>query len=168
MAMKVCTSLDEAGIRAVLTGGSAATIYAPEAYQSRDADFIASWSTKTREFNETLHLLGFRRRGRIFEHPDCLYTLDFPDSDIMIGNTFIREFVTLREGGLHLHILKPIHSVCDRLASFYWFNDRSALRAAIAVTLNCHVAVHEVETWSTEHGELEKFNEYRERVLLQG
>lgn len=165
--MKVCTALDEAGIRAVLTGGSAATIYAPEVYQSHDADFIAIWSTKRREFNETLHLLGFREKGRIFAHSDCPYTLDFPDEDIMVGHTLIREFGTLLEGELHLHVLKPVHCVCDRLASFFWFGDRSALRAAVAVAVQQDIALHEVESWAVEHGEQAKFAEFKDRVMLQ-
>lgn len=41
VAMAVCSALDRAGITAVLTGGSAATYYAPEAYQSSDIDFVA-------------------------------------------------------------------------------------------------------------------------------
>jgi hypothetical protein len=40
----VCTALQNAGTIAVLTGGSAATYYAPAAYQSRDADFIIKFS----------------------------------------------------------------------------------------------------------------------------
>jgi hypothetical protein len=40
-----CTALERAGTVAVLTGGSAATYYAPEAYQSGDADFIITFSS---------------------------------------------------------------------------------------------------------------------------
>lgn len=40
VAFAACTALDEAGIRAVLTGGSAAVHYAPETMQSYDADFV--------------------------------------------------------------------------------------------------------------------------------
>ena len=40
VAFAVCTALHERGIEVVLTGGSAATVYAPHAYQSRDIDFV--------------------------------------------------------------------------------------------------------------------------------
>ncbi len=40
VAFEVCTALEAAGTTAVLTGGSAATFYAPEAYQSVDIDFV--------------------------------------------------------------------------------------------------------------------------------
>jgi hypothetical protein len=42
VAFAVCTSLDNIGTRAILTGGSAATFYAPTALQSRDCDFITT------------------------------------------------------------------------------------------------------------------------------
>jgi hypothetical protein len=37
---EVCTALDGHSITAVLTGGSAATVYAPDVYTSYDADFV--------------------------------------------------------------------------------------------------------------------------------
>lgn len=40
VAFAVGTALERAGITAVLTGGSAATFYAPDAYQSSDLDFL--------------------------------------------------------------------------------------------------------------------------------
>lgn len=40
VAFAVCTALHRAGYTSVLTGGSAATFYAPTAYQSKDLDFV--------------------------------------------------------------------------------------------------------------------------------
>jgi hypothetical protein len=40
VAFIVCTALERAGEPAVLCGGSAATFYAPEKYESRDLDFV--------------------------------------------------------------------------------------------------------------------------------
>jgi hypothetical protein len=45
VAFAVCTALEHGGIRAVLTGGSAATYWAPDVYQSRDADFVLNFGT---------------------------------------------------------------------------------------------------------------------------
>ena len=45
LALIVCTALERVGQTAILTGGGAATFYAPEAYQSRDLDFVFEfWS----------------------------------------------------------------------------------------------------------------------------
>lgn len=37
---EVATALEDANLPAVLVGGSAATVYAPEQYTSYDADFV--------------------------------------------------------------------------------------------------------------------------------
>ena len=77
MAFKVCTALDTVGIRAVLTGGSAATVYAPEAYQSSDADFIAPFTTREESFQKVIEGLGFVKQGRIYVHPLIVPTSTF-------------------------------------------------------------------------------------------
>jgi hypothetical protein len=57
----VCTALDRVGERAVLCGGSAATYYAPEAYQSRDLDFVLRFGARAKIVDEALRPLGFVR-----------------------------------------------------------------------------------------------------------
>lgn len=63
VARAVCTALSEAGMTAVMTGGSAATYYAPDAYQSVDIDFVSvSFRGSPGESVEARLLeLGFRR-----------------------------------------------------------------------------------------------------------
>lgn len=166
VAFKVCSALAEAGIQAILTGGSAAAVYAPEAYQSRDLDFVASWVTKQSAFAETLRLLGFFENGRIFSHPQTALTLDFPDQELRIGSDFVTRSTTLKRGKLVLNLLTATDSVCDRLASFYWFDDRSALKAALAVALNQDIDMDHIADWSRRHEELPKFREFQQRLAL--
>ena len=45
VAFEVGTALDAAGVHAVLCGGSAATFYAPNVYQSEDLDFVLAFAT---------------------------------------------------------------------------------------------------------------------------
>src|SRR5579862_5130023 len=59
----VCTALAHAGTAAVLTGGSAATFYAPHAYQSGDADFIITFSSNTARANDAMRELGYHEIG---------------------------------------------------------------------------------------------------------
>ena len=42
-AFLICTAMDRSGTTCVLTGGSAATIYAPQEYQSQDMDFVVTF-----------------------------------------------------------------------------------------------------------------------------
>jgi hypothetical protein len=57
IAFAVCTALERAGFVAVLTGGSAATFYAPDAYQSKDLDFVITLRGQAGE--EALKAIGF-------------------------------------------------------------------------------------------------------------
>src|SRR5690606_901155 len=62
VAFAVCTALDRAGTKAVLTGGSAATYYAPDAYQSGDLDFVIAFHGADAA-EPALLALGYRREG---------------------------------------------------------------------------------------------------------
>jgi hypothetical protein len=76
VAFAVCTALHRAGFTVVLTGGSAATFYAPEAYQSKDLDFVITLKGTAGE--TALRSLGFERKGDFYVHETSPYSLDFP------------------------------------------------------------------------------------------
>ena len=59
VAFVVCTALAERGFIAVLTGGSAATFHAPDAYVSRDLDFVLTLRGRLGE--EALREVGYER-----------------------------------------------------------------------------------------------------------
>ena len=61
VAFAACTALDAAGEVAFLCGGSAATYYAPEAYQSRDLDFVLRFAVRARVVDDALRPLGYVR-----------------------------------------------------------------------------------------------------------
>lgn len=105
VAFAVCTALDRSGQTAVLTGGGAATVYAPEANQSRDADFVFEyWSSFDTDYAPVIEL-GFRREGRIFVHAETVFTLDFPPGQLAVGGDDVTAWDTLERGGMRLHIL---------------------------------------------------------------
>jgi hypothetical protein len=166
VAFKVCTALERAGAKAVLTGGSAATVYAPQVYQSRDADFIAYVVKNAAHFRRAVLDLGFEESGRVFTHPSVPITLDFPDEDIRIGSELVDRYETLHEDGLILHVLNPTDCVRDRLASFFWYHDRSALVAAcgVAKAQSAEVDLEEIEAWAGREGESERYAEFLDRL----
>ena len=131
----VAAALDAGGISGVLTGGSAAAIYAPEAYMSDDADFVLEASDNLEDAELALHSIGFRRIGksRIFSHPSIAFTVDFPKGPLAVGGDYVRETRILERGDLRLRILTRTDCVRDRLAHFYYWNDYTALNAAVAV-----------------------------------
>ncbi|MBI5706104.1 MAG: hypothetical protein HZC36_03835 [Armatimonadetes bacterium] len=166
VAFKVCTALDRRGITAVLCGGSAASIYAPEAYMSSDVDFIASFWGKEDVREEVLQELGYVSSGRIFVCDGQLVTLDFPNDELLIGDELLTDFKTIARDGLTLNVLTPFDCVRDRLSwdFFYQRRDPSARLAAAAVALAEAVDLERIRVWAESVGSLQRFEEFLGRV----
>lgn len=166
VAFRVCTAFNRRGMRAVLTGGAAATVYAPDAYQSTDADFILLAIPAGVEYQSVLRDIGYEPAARIFKHPATPFTVDIVDVDIRIGSEVVDRYATRQRGELLLHILTPTDCVRDRLAGYYWYKDLSALQAACAVALQNwnEIDLGEIERWSVGERELEKFEVFRRRI----
>ncbi len=147
---EICTALDLVGVTAVLTGGSAATVYAGAAYQSRDADFIIVLQGAGGA--EVLARLGYAEHGGTYEHAENQYTLEFPRGPLAIGDDLLRTWETLRKTDQILHILTRTDCVRDRLMWFYTDNDRSALSAAIGVAESGAIDRDAIRAWSAREG----------------
>lgn len=133
VAFTVCTALHRAGVEAVLTGGSAATVYAPHAYQSNDLDFIVTFRAPTSAAADVLTSLGYREVDGHYEHTTNGLVLEFPRGPLAIGGDLIEKWETLREGQRILYIISPTDSCRDRLAGFMFWHDRGSLAQAAAV-----------------------------------
>lgn len=131
VAFAVCTALDRVGTRAVLTGGSAATYYAPDAYQSDDLDFVIAFSAG--EGQQALFDLGYERVGDFYRHPDSPFPLEFPPGPLAVGDDRIESWHTARRDGEVLYVLSPTDSCRDRLAALLFWTDYSGLEQALAV-----------------------------------
>jgi hypothetical protein len=151
----VASALQEASIEAVLTGDGAATIYAPEVRTSLDADFVLRRAIKSADLAAALAPLGFRpaaTRG-MFEHPDSPFTIDFPKGPLAVGGDYVQATSTLTRGETQLRILTPTDCVKDRLAHFFFWDDRTALQAAVGVARSSHASeidYDELEKWTAK------------------
>lgn len=132
VAFAVCTALSRVGVTGVLTGGSAATFYAPEAYQSLDLDFVITLRGDDGGAN-ALRDLGFMQHGQFYRHPRTRFTLDFPRGPLAVGDDLITRWSTVRRGAEVLQVLSATDACRDRLASFLFWNDFSGLEQALAV-----------------------------------
>lgn len=130
----VAGALASKHVDAVLCGGSAATIYAQQSYFSYDADFVLDNDDDLGTVAMALFEVGFRREGksRIFSHPTCRFTVDFPKGPLGVGNEYIHNVATLHRDGISLRIVTRTDCIRDRLAHYYYWNDHAALEAAIA------------------------------------
>lgn len=162
----VSDALAARGISAVLTGGSAATVYAPEVYTSLDADFIAEESLA--EIADALARVGFLRDGksRLFLNPQTKYTVDFPAGPLAVAGDYVSETATLTHGSMRLRILSRTDCIRDRLSHFFHWKDFTALSAAIGVAQSnpTDVDMNALRAWATREQELEKFAEFERRL----
>ncbi len=166
----VSDALAAAGMSAVLTGGSAAAIYAPHAYLSHDADFILDHDDPLDVVAQALERIDFQRygRSRIFTHPRSAFTVDFPKGPLAVGGEYVHERNTLRRGDEQLAILTPTDCVRDRLAHFFHWDDFTALQAAIAVAAArpTDVDLERISRWSERESPefKEKFAQFTRRL----
>ena len=134
VAFAVCTALDRVGTVAVLTGGSAATYYIPERYQSLDVDFVLRVAPQQRVVDEALAAIGFAPAPTgMYVHPDIAVTVEFPRGPMAIGRDIIMAWSTERRDDELLHVNTVTDCVRDRFMHFWAWNDRSALDVALAV-----------------------------------
>ena len=166
VAFIVCTALDGAGVQVVLTGGSAATVYAPEAYQSRDLDFVIAFQSKGPMANQALERLGYHVQGNIYVHDASDLTLDFPPGPLTVGGEQVKDWDRLVDGRRHLNILKPTDVCRDRLAGFLFWNDRGSLEQAVAVARaqRDRVDFDSIRTWCARERAEEKFLQFRRQL----
>jgi len=160
----ISDALTKAGITAVLSGGSAATVYSENEYQSDDLDFISPASHQS--LSEIMTKLGFSKQGRSFVHPNTYYFVEFPTSPIVIGNQYInyQECIIQQINELELRILTPTLCVMDRLAGFYHWGDRQNLDQAVMVAKRHQIDLKKVRSWSRNEDHLQKYKEFLGRL----
>lgn len=156
VALEVSTALHSAGLRVVLVGGSAATFYAPHAYQSQDLDFIARFAAddeREHKLVEVLAALGYELEGRTFVHKHGNpFTIEFPMGPASIGDEVVQHFDTVHQDNRILVIVTPTDCIRDRLAHFFYWNDRTALTAAIGVAQahKSSIQFEHIRTWAAK------------------
>lgn len=162
LAFKVCTELDRAGIRAVLTGGSAATVHTAGDYLSRDLDFIIEYRADQAKPSEALSSLGFTLEGQLYAHEESPFTLEFPPGPLSVGRDLISTWETLKEENSVLYILTPTDCCRDRLAGFLFWNDRGSLEQAVAVARRQadRIDLESISAWCEREGVADKYQEF--------
>lgn len=166
VAWAVCTALDHVGVEAVLTGGSAATFYAPDAYESRDLDYILLTGDPSGAAEEALLALGYHRDGDHYTHRENPFILEFPRGPLAVGGEILDRFSTNRENGQILRVLTPTDCCKDRLSAFYHWSDRGALQQAVAVAASRadEIDLAELRGWSEREGHSERYREFARDV----
>ena len=165
VAFEVCTALDKVGVTAVLTGGSAATYYAPSAYQSADLDFIITFRGDE-DGALALRELGFAQENDYYRHSSSSFPLEFPPGPLMIGDDRIDKWNTDRRNDQLVHVLAPIDSCRDRLAALLYWDDFSGLEQALAVAVaqREHISMPTIRKWCKGENAEDKFELFASRL----
>jgi hypothetical protein len=155
----IAEELRSHGVDTVLVGGACVTIYSNNIYQSYDLDFISYEEMK--KIKSVLQTLGFIQKQKYFQHPACRWFIEFVSPPIAIGNEPIHEFNKIRTRLGEIKLLKAVDSVKDRLASYYYWGDKQGLDQAINICMEQHINIKEVERWSQQENQIDKFNEFK-------
>ena len=164
VAAAVAMALEEAGIRAVLTGGGIATIHTGGDYKSEDLDFILQSAPTRVELDVALGSVGFRRAGDHYEHPASHFFVEFPRGPLSIGRDLDIRPVAVKAARGQVLGLSATDSCRDRLAAFYFWSDRQSLDVALLVALRERVDLEVIRRWSESEQMEERYREF-EREL---
>ena len=156
----VCEALLRSEINAVLSGGAVVSIYSDNEYESKDLDFVSSSDIKT--ISKALNEIGFTKTtGRHFIHPQTEFFIDFPSPPLAVGNLIIKEWNTINSKAGKIQLLTPTHSVMDRLAAYYHWNDKQSLDQALMIASRHPVKLNKIKSWSKDEGAEEKFEVFK-------
>lgn len=163
VAAQVSQALSDAGITAVLTGGSAVSIHAANRYRSYDLDFVTAASR--RDLTAVMATLGFvPGSGRHFTHPATRLVVEFVAWPVTVGDEVVRTWSRLPTPAGTLQILTPLQCVQDRLAAFYHWRDTQGLEQALLVAQAHRIPMAKLESWSQAEGHAADFAEFRRRL----
>jgi len=164
LAVIVSTTLEAAGISAVLSGGAVVSIYTNNEYESSDLDFISPHSTS--KIAEALAPLAFKRKGRMFSHPLTPLFVEFPTGPLAIGDELIRasEVAEKRTTAGTIRLLTPTQCVMDRLAAYFHWNDLQSLDQAVMVASSQEISLAKLNAWAKREGASEKLRRFKQEL----
>lgn len=164
LAILLCDHLDKHGIETVLSGGACVSIYTKNEFLSYDLDFVLLDSTHKKSIHRILAKIGFFPEGRHFRHTDTPFIVEFLSPPLSIGEEPVKKIHTIEENKRKLKLLSPTDCVKDRLAAYYFWNDRPSLEQAIMVSLAQSTDLKEIKRWSEQEGMAVKYLSFLEEL----
>jgi len=164
LAFIISDYLGKNGVEVVLSGGACVSLYTQNKYMSYDLDFVLISSEAHKKTRDLLITIGFIENGRYFRHPDTEYFLDFLPSPLSVGEEPVKEINKIKRGKRILSLLSPTDCIKDRLAAYFYWDDRQSLEQAILVLKDQPADLAEVERWSKKEGNEDKFMLFLEKA----
>lgn len=165
LAAFICTHLNNSGIKCILTGGACISIYTDNKYESFDLDFIDCTYRSRKQIAEELGKIGFIENNRYFVNNETKYFIEFPAGPLSIGSEPVHITNELVFSTGKLFLLTPTDSVKDRLAAYYYWDDKQALEQSILLSQSQRIDLKEVERWSKAEGQINKYKQIKKFLL---
>jgi hypothetical protein len=160
----VCEALLKAGITTTLSGGGCVAIWSEGKYVSRDLDFIEEGPVPRRKVKAVLAELGFVEKHRYFVHPDTEFFVEFPTGPLTVGDERVEKVAIRNTIGGRLRLLSPTDCVKDRLAAYFHWNDRQALKQAVLVAKAQPVDMTDLRRWAKAERAAAKLTDFEKAL----
>jgi hypothetical protein len=131
---------------------------------SHDLDYILQNRVTQAAIETALASVGFTRAGASYQHARSPFFVEFPAGPLAIGDDDLVEPVELRIGRTSVLALSATDSCRDRLAAFYFWNDRQSLDVAVKIARHGDVDLAAVRAWSAREQQETKFGEFSRLV----
>ena len=148
----------------VLTGGSCAVIYSKDRYMSMDLDFVDLNYSSEKKIADAMEKIGFKKKGIGYRHPDTEIIVEILSAPLSIGEEKIEKINEVILNKRILKMLTPTDCVKDRLAAFYFWNDRQSLEVSLMVAEENKIDLKEIKRWSISEGMEDKFNQFKNKL----
>jgi hypothetical protein len=109
--------------------------------------------------------IGFGEKNRYFIHPDTNHIVEFLPGPLSVGEEPVKRINEMKFSTGILTITSATDCVKDRLAAYYFWNDRQSLAQAILVAENSRVSISEIKRWSQTTGNLKEFEIFHKKLL---
>ena len=162
LARIVSATLSEHGILAVLTGGACASLYTRGGYLSSDLDFVIG-DVSQRDLDRAMHTIEFKRTAQVYRHSETEFFVEFLSGPLGIGRDLDIKPISW-PGKPPLRMLSATDSCRDRLAAFYFWDDRQSLRVAVQIAARHPLDLEIIRSWSEEESNLPRFQEFLAEV----
>ncbi len=164
LAAFVQSHLRTQGIDVVLTGGAVVALYSDGRYTSADIDLVEEGFASAGKIKQAMAEIGFSKLGGLYKNSETSYFIDFVAPPLSLGREPVKEIHELRLATGLLRLISPTDCVKDRLAAYFYFNDRQALEQAVMVAQARSVDLTEVQRWSEAEGMGEKYDDFKDRL----
>lgn len=164
LAAYIQDSLQEEGIKVVLSGGSAVSFYSGDKYVSKDLDLINTHFAKRSKIKVVMEKLGFQEQGRYFINPETQFFVEFPDGPLSVGEEPVKEVSEFELATGTLRVVSPTDCVKDRLCAFYFWNDQQGLAQAVLVAESQSVDLQEIKRWSKVEGREQEYEIFKGKL----